>query len=239
MNLELCDKCGRGIAPNDVHRVKKRGDPVALHRACWDSIVERRNAIGADQLELRKLRVEVGMRDVPDVPWEDPNDPALATRVHPSFLRFAQRYEPREHRSALLLGPSASGKTLSASVALRRLAKGALASDAGSDWFARVRWVTAHKLVKAAREWPLGSGECLLTSRCREATLLVIDEVGFEPPNEVLFDVVDHRYSHRLPTVVTSGLTLDEFIKRNGDAMRRRLSGRDAGRLVDAYKGAA
>lgn len=232
--LELCDHCGRGVKSTKAVRVTKRsiGEKVPLHPACADAIKKSRG----ENRELRRLRIEVGLRDVPEVPWTDPDDPELAQRLHPSFLRFAQRYEPREHRSALLLGPSAAGKTLSVSVALRRLAAKAEGSDSASDWFARVRWVSGHKLVKAAKEWPLGAGECLLVSRCRKASLLVIDEVGFEPLNEVLLDVIDHRYSQRAPTVVTTGLTVEDFKARYGDAMRRRLSGRDAGRSVDSHK---
>lgn len=53
--------------------------------------------------------------------------------------------------------------------------------------------------------------------------LLVIDELGFEPLDEGLFDVLDERYQRALPVIVTSGLRVTELRDRYGAAALRRL----------------
>lgn len=235
MSEELCDKCGDPIG-GEARRVRKRGDPVSLHPECWGDVLAERERNRAETAELRERRIEVGLIGVPEVPWRDMAE--LRKRVHPVLYRFALHHDPREHGSALLLGPSGVGKTTAAAVLVRRLAKQAREATVGADshWMARVKWCEAHALVKAAKEWPLGKGEPPLVDRCREASLLVLDEVGFEPHDPILLDVVNGRYKARLPTIVTSGLgsTAAEFTDRYGEAFVRRLSGRDVGKVFDA-----
>ena len=67
-----------------------------------------------------------------------------------------------------------------------------------------------------------------------ETPLLIIDELGYEPLSEELMTVVDHRYRwHGATTVLVSGLTKDEFVKRYGGALTRRIT--ENGLLVNAH----
>lgn len=70
---------------------------------------------------------------------------------------------------------------------------------------------------------PLGAGEPEELTRAVEVPLLVIDELGFEPLDEGLFDVLDERYQRALPVIVTSGLRVTELRDRYGAAALRRL----------------
>lgn len=237
MNLELCDKCWLPIE-GESRKVKKRGDPVYLHPECWQDVLAERERSKAETAELRMRRIDVGLIGVPEVPWTKASE--LHGRVHPVLYRFARYHDPREHGSALLLGPSGAGKTTAAAILVRRLARLALEATVGADshWMARVKWIEAHSLVRARQEWPLGKGEPQVVERCKEASLLILDEVGFEPSNEILWDVVNARYKARLPTIATSGngSTAAEFATRYGDAFVRRLSGRDVGEVIDAHE---
>ncbi len=61
---------------------------------------------------------------------------------------------------------------------------------------------------------------------------LVIDDLGTERDTplvqEALYDIIDHRAGHRLPTVVTSNFTLDRVAEHYGE-FGERLASRIAG----------
>src|SRR5439155_17587012 len=66
-----------------------------------------------------------------------------------------------------------------------------------------------------------------LFDRVREAPVLVLDDLGTQAPTpwaeEKLFQLLNHRFNARLPTVVTTGLLPDQI----GERLRTRLT--DAG----------
>jgi DNA replication protein DnaC len=80
--------------------------------------------------------------------------------------------------------------------------------------------------VRARKIHPLGEEEPEEVTRAMRASLLVLDDLGAEPLDTVIFEVLDQRYSRGLPTIVTSGLTPSAIRERYGDAAWRRLSER-------------
>jgi DNA replication protein DnaC len=206
---------------------------VPLHRHCATGI-RRRQVERREWLRERAGRV---LEALPRVHWVDVADPEFLRRVHPDLATFAREHDPREHGSALLLGPSGCGKTLAIVGLAHRLVAAARASftEAEIQWIAAAHWTTAHALIRARRETPLGRGEAPAIERAMESTLLLLDELGCEPASEVIFEIADQRYSRRLPTIVTSGRTLAAFAGRYGDALVRRLAESGVGRLLDVY----
>ena len=172
------------------------------------------------------------------------DSPDFAAKVHSRLQRFATKYELK-HGNVALLGPSGTGKTTAALALVRRLADELYQAEVerGPDWYSqpsadlirwsRSRWVTAHEIARARREHRLGQSDAPLIRECMEAPLLVVDEMGFEPVDGTIFEIVDVRYGRKLPTIVTSGLTSGEFAKRYGAALLRRLTDDGVGRLLE------
>lgn len=112
---------------------------------------------------------------------------------------------------ALLLGPTGCGKTSAA----RYLAL----CTAGVT-----RHLRARDLALAERRHPIGSGLSPEMSTARNATQLVIDDVGSEGSDvAALQDVLDMRYAAGLAVTVTTGLTMSELTNHIGSAYVRRI----------------
>jgi hypothetical protein len=136
----------------------------------------------------------------------------------------------------LMCGPTAVGKSSAAAlVALRLMAKGC-----ESEWprWNGIRWYGANQLVKAAREWPLGDGDCPDLRAASACELLILDDLGNEQDwQTTMFDLLQARYERGRLNIVTSGLQLELLLKRYGDAVLRRLVERDGkmGSIVDCW----
>lgn len=118
-------------------------------------------------------------------------------------------------RGLWLCGGVGTGKTTAACAALR----GWLASGR-SGLFA-----TTPGMLADLRDSMTAHGEASATARYARAPLLVLDDVDKEPPTarclSKLFEVVDARYAHGRPIVVTSQRGPSEmggWLASNGDA---------------------
>lgn len=163
---------------------------------------------------------------------------------HPILQKTAEKYELR-HGSLLVLGASGSGKTSLCARIVRRLCAAAIESESeprGSTSHApawamvSTTWTTASEIARVLREHRLGDREePELIRRSVSANLLVVDELGPEPPHRLgeLFDLLDRRYVAGRATLVTSGLTLEAFRERYGDALYRRLTEPGRGFLIN------
>ncbi len=127
--------------------------------------------------------------------------------------------------SALLLGPTGVGKTGAALWLL-----------AGT----RHRLVTSAELSQAEREHPLGQGPPPAVLEARQASRLIVDDVGFERDVFALQDLLNYRYHRDLSTIVTSGLTRSELRQLLGAPYVRRIVEQHAGfplLLADCHEG--
>ena len=122
-------------------------------------------------------------------------------------------------RSLLLLGPTGTGKTHQAYGAIRELAITGVAA----------RWVstTTADLYAALRPRHGIDSEAEFR-RYRDARILLIDDLGAdrkptEFTEEVNFRLINHRYEHRMPTLITSNLLPKEIAERLGDRVTSRL----------------
>lgn len=160
-------------------------------------------------------------------------------KIHPECQRLIKWH--RGLGNGLVSGPTGAGKTVSAAALVHRILDrvcehGATTTD--FDFARRIRFVDASDLARARRESKLGEEPEILTEACR-ASLLVIDEMGFEPwhceRDRALFDVLNERYSQGGHTIVTTGRTEAEFRARYGAALVRRIVDGDRGFVLDLF----
>ncbi|KPI02921.1 IstB domain protein ATP-binding protein [Actinobacteria bacterium OK074] len=122
--------------------------------------------------------------------------------------------------SLLLLGPTGTGKTRQAYGAIRSL----LGAGIGVHWNA----VTAADLYAEMRPRPGLDPEWMLRHLLR-TPLLVLDDLGAarmtEWTDELTYRLVNHRYNHELPTVMTSNLPVASLRSKLGDRIASRIAG--------------
>jgi DNA replication protein DnaC len=231
---DACATCGARYQGDGV-------DCPACHRKKLDAeeLKEHRDQIRS---ELRRARDSMP-------PWEDwatfrklADHPAIDKRIFEAALGWN-----RETGSLLLLGPTGIGKSACEHAIAHALLVAAMATPVGAEWDydsarnvgARLRWYAASKLALARKQWKLGDGEADAIVDASDASILLLDELGYEPVigDGAIFDVVNARYEKELPTIVTSGRTETELVDRYGAAFVRRLL--EPGRVVSVHpKGA-
>jgi DNA replication protein DnaC len=184
------------------------------------------------QLE-RQRRAEVVAGAVASIPeryrWAGFDAPELPERVPlPIAVRLARKLAPLDApRLVLLVGPTGAGKTTLATAMFRLHLERAIAEGATSEarsWGARALWVHAKKISLARREAPLGREPELLT-RAREASVLLVDDLGQEAPSDQgdVVALISDRQAEGRPTLVTFGFRLDDLAPRYGAHFERRL----------------
>ncbi|MBK8997671.1 MAG: ATP-binding protein [Myxococcales bacterium] len=152
--------------------------------------------------------------------WTDDREAYETAVSSPRLRAIAERWS-LERGSLLVVGPTGTGKSASVARALRRLARAATSGDAPS---LDVRWMSAATLALARRRHALGAGEAEEIATAIAAPVLVVDELGPEPLDSALHDVVDARYTAERITVTTSGMRLAELAAKYGDATVRRFT---------------
>lgn len=120
--------------------------------------------------------------------------------------------------SLLLLGPTGTGKTHQAYGAIRAIA----ASGLHCSWLA----TTAADVYAALRPRPKVDSE-LEFERYAGARLLLLDDLGAakasEWTEEVNYRLINHRYEHRLPTIITSNVAVKDLREEIGERVTSRL----------------
>jgi len=127
----------------------------------------------------------------------------------------------------LLLGPSGCGKTLSAARAGAKVAR-----ERTDTW---VQWVRADELSRMLSV--RGAAEEIET--LKSARALIIDELGYERFPELCLEVIGSRHDWERPTIVTSGLKIEQFIERYSEATARRISETGKGAVINCWKAAS
>lgn len=121
--------------------------------------------------------------------------------------------------SLLMAGVVGAGKTHQAYGAVRQLVQGGV----GVRW----RAITAADLYADLRPRPGGDSERELAavSRC---PLLIIDDLGAakasEFTEEVTYRLINRRYNHMLPTLITTNMRISDLRSHIGDRVASRLA---------------
>jgi DNA replication protein DnaC len=144
----------------------------------------------------------------------------------------------RTHGNMTILGPTGYGKSKVLRAIGLRVIDLALYGEVDKDrhdFARRVRYAYGLDLARARAASKLGE-EPAAFAEARAASLLLLDEIGFEDQRTdpvAIRDLVYWRYDNGLPTVVTSGSKIAELEARYGEATMRRLW--EGGRLVDLH----
>jgi hypothetical protein len=125
----------------------------------------------------------------------------------------------------LLLGSTGLGKSTAAAILFRWLLQEGVRL-AGKAWSSArfMAWFGAADLLAASREHPFGKGEAPDCQRACRASLLVLDDAGWDRDPGPCSLVLDERYRCGLPTVITSGKTEPELVAHYGAAVVRRMT---------------
>lgn len=132
-------------------------------------------------------------------------------------LSYARAFARSPEGWLILCGASGAGKThLAAAIANERLSQGQPAF-----------FVVAPDLLDHLRATYSPNSEVpydVLLEQVRNAPLLILDDLGAQSSTpwaqEKLFQIINHRYNSRLPTVITTNLPMDELDER----LRTRLT---------------
>lgn len=145
------------------------------------------------------------------------------TRRDPTAYKSCRKYAENEDlfsikkNSLLLLGGVGSGKTH-------------LAAAISNDLIDRgipVLFGTFGEHLEHIREEFDRTGQKKYLSMMKNTPMLVIDDLGKERrtdwTSQILFDVINYRYEHLLPVIITTNMNLDGIAKHIGSAIFSRL----------------
>lgn len=175
---------------------------------------------------------DFGHTNPPRWSWARLSNEEFRRRVDPTLLAGVEAWSPRDG-SLLLAGPTGRGKSALAMAWLYRMldAKVEAALAGRKVRLPSFAWISGPELAGCRRRWSIGE-ESPIVKLALKKSILVLDELGFEPPSEEVFFVLDHRYREGSRTIVTTGATVDEFRSKYGDALLRRLI--EPGTIVEA-----
>lgn len=204
------------------------GVAVRFYRdVCPDCIV-------AQRLADRRLRLGEAHRSLAGLPWAVWG--GRWTKDASPVIVEAVRLWTRAKGNLILTGASGCGKT-SGAVARSRviLSKAEKGGEPEDFRFAcGIRFAAAVDLATARKQWQLGHGEPPEIETAIDATLLILDELGFEPQTDTAIpELADLRYRKNRLTITTSGLRESELIARYGEATVRKLTA--MGRIIDGF----
>lgn len=196
-------------------------------------VVRREAERCEDNQAARSRLIEPLMRAWNTVPaafrWASFDAPGLAERVKPAA---AVEHARSARGSMLLIGPSGSGKTSLGAAMLRRAVDEALTASgfAGKHSYhygSHALFATSYDIARSIAHSPLGAKPQLLV-RCSRASLLVLDDLGFESEatregQAALRELIHERHAAARDTVVTTFLRRDHLAARYGEGIARRL----------------
>jgi len=145
--------------------------------------------------------------------------------------------------SLLLCGPTRIGKSTACGVLVRRLLSAGIRAgtdEAGTKLWERARrieWAHASDLANARKRHPLGENEApVIESACR-ASLLILDDLGWDIEPAPICDVLNKRYERGAPTIVTTGLEAARIFERYSEAVARRIfdAGDTKGKIFEFF----
>ncbi len=153
----------------------------------------------------------------------------LAKGVYPVHLkaRLSDFRSPPETPPVFISGRVGTGKThLAVAYLVREIQRW------GENSKVFIRSVDLFNKLRDSFRHSFGTPASEITESFSQYRFLVIDDLGTERDTplvqEALYDIIDHRAGHRLPTVITSNLTLDRVAEHYGE-FGERLASRIAG----------
>ncbi|MGI5836635.1 MAG: ATP-binding protein [Chloroflexota bacterium] len=188
-------------------RLRSRMTDPALSRVCQ---VEERQSAAQERFSSELPELLKGMT------FEnfDPRGQAVDAKSLESLknaFKLSREFAENPHLWLVLLGTTGCGKThLAAAIANQVIARGQ------PVYFVVVPDLLDHLRSAYSPDSKVPYDELFET--IRTAPLLILDDLGAHSSTpwaeEKLYQLVNHRYNHRLPTVITTNLALDELDER-------------------------
>lgn len=110
------------------------------------------------------------------------------------------------------------------------IGKSHLATAIANRWLGRLGllYISCPDLLMELREAMNGRGDRSRLAVAREVPLLILDDIGAEKPSdwvqETLFVLVNYRYEHKLPTIMTTNCSMEELEARLGGRITSRIA---------------
>lgn len=168
-----------------------------------------------------------------------------------SLRDLCHRYDPTQHGGRLVCGPTGVGKTAAGVAVVRRICAEPYAQWAIDREFEDplrrrtnaivCHWARAQDLPNSRLHAALGNGEAEEVESAKDCDFLVLDELAWESKrasaDDVILEVIAARYDSGKPTYATTGLKLEQFTERYGDAVIRKLiqAGGKPGKVLDLW----
>jgi hypothetical protein len=169
----------------------------------------------------------------PSWPWARFDNADFRQRVDPRLLAAVDAYKPSEHGSLVECAPTGRGKSALLVAWIWRWREELRARVLeGAGLTMSFAWVSGFELAGARKRSGLGDEAPLVKLACA-VSLLVLDEVGQEPPGEESFVVLDARYREGKPTIITTPLAPKALMQHLGGGGYRRVL--EHGALVEAF----
>ena len=205
------------------------GVPVRHYRDTCD------NCKATQRKADRRLLLGASLRSLPAMPWAFwVGD--WAQTCDEKILAALGRWV-RAKGNLVLCGPTGCGKTTASVARIRKLLAQAEQPCSPEDFrFAcGIRFAGAADLATARKQHPLGSGEPFVIEEAIDASLLILDELGYESQQDTAIpELADIRYRKGRLTITTTGLRPAEMVARYGEATVRKLIGQ--GKIVSAFE---
>lgn len=199
--------CKVEIRGTPVRKLLK-GEPVELHQYCWDEVERareeherRRRERETPEYRERQARLLMSRFDdymhgrgydhplshPPQWEWARYDNPAFRGRANAKILTAAESWTP-DKGSLTLSAPTGRAKSASLLAWLFRMRDEAVAKarDGEEASIFSFAWLTGPELSGCRRRWKIGEESPLVTLACKHY-LLILDELGFEPPSEEIF----------------------------------------------------
>lgn len=196
-------------------------------RDAYQNKMQELKAALLNRMEIPKDHINAGFND-----WAMMGDNQTRQRVN-KIIDFAKGYAAsyrKGHANILLTGNTGTGKTKLACLIANEIIRQRYHSQM------TVTFKRSGQIQQEIRAtWDKGSrdNEVAYIERLSRASVLIIDEVGeadtgfsdkaADKDRERLSVIIDRRYQLRLPTIITTNMTADEFYHHMGDRAADRL----------------
>ena len=246
MNAPIQTECGVCHQPMAGERLMKLrgGIPVAVHPTCWENMQRefaRRRSMHRERclhhFECYSRAPEnQATGGLPNWDYARFDNAEWRSRASKKIVQALERYD-LSVGNLLISGKTGGAKTSSVVAWLHRELAVSMADtrkiqESLPETVVYFVFLSGHEIVGARRNWKLGE-ESPIIEEAKSRTLLIADEVGFEPPSEVMFEVLDARYRAGQRTIITTGLRPKDFRDRYGDALYRRIA--ESGAVVEDW----
>lgn len=150
-------------------------------------------------------------------------DQLFARVGHPRIAEQAKRWVPARG-SLLLLGDTRLGKSAAMGYIFRRLlGRGVKLGEDAWRLAQGLAWLDATDIETADREHSLGKGKAPELVRASSASVLFVDDLGWDRDPKPLSLILHARYKRQLVTVAATSRPQAELNERYGGAALRRL----------------